>query len=108
MKKTIYQIDEEGFMTYETIEIKPSSTDEEDNHVYEIPEGYVDTPLPSNEYGQLPFYRPRWTGEVWVEDMSLEEIEKIVNAPKELTEIEKLKVSQAEQFESILELLGGM
>lgn len=31
-----------------------------------------------------------------------------VGTPRELTEIDKLKISQAEQFETILELLGGM
>ena len=36
------------------------------------------------------------------------EIEEEKNKPKELTEIEQLKVSQAEQFETILELLGGI
>lgn len=37
-----------------------------------------------------------------------EEIEAEKNAPKELSEIDKLKLSQAEQFETILMLIGGM
>lgn len=53
-------------------------------------------------------YRAKWTGTEWVEDMTQEEIDKLNNQPRELTEIEKLKISQAEQFETILELLGGM
>lgn len=53
-------------------------------------------------------YRAKWTGLEWIEDMSPEEIDELNNQPRVLTEIEQLKISQAEQFEAILELLGGM
>jgi len=67
-----------------------------------LPPNLINTPVPGG------FYRPKWTGKEWIEGMSQEEIDALNNQPIELTEIEKLKISQAEQFETILELLGGM
>lgn len=40
--------------------------------------------------------------------LTQEEIDELNNQPRELSEIEMLKISQAEQFETILILLGGM
>lgn len=53
-------------------------------------------------------YRAKWNGIEWIEDMTQEEIDELNNQPSELTEIEKLKISQAEQFETMLMVIGGM
>ena len=102
--KLIYKIDGNGYLVF--------GSEKSIDSIEELPQGYVDTPLPSHvskEEGQLPFYRPRWTGTEWIEDMTLEEIDELIKPqPPELTEIEKLKISQAEQFETILMIMGGM
>lgn len=65
--RTIYEVDADGFMTYQTMEIDDTE---------EIPSGFIDVPLPTDNQGhQLPFWRPRWTGTEWVEDKTREEFE---------------------------------
>lgn len=90
--KQVYKIDNNG------IYIQPLIIDDET----EITSDIVEIPPPQG------LYRAKWTGTEWIEDMTQEKIDDLNNQPRELTEIEQLKVSQAEQFETILELLGGM
>ncbi|WP_313894299.1 hypothetical protein [Psychrobacillus sp.] len=73
--KQACEIDARGFMTGEVIVIEPVKYDEKESPVYDIPRGYIDVPLPFNESGQLPFFRPRWTGTAWVEDKTQVEFE---------------------------------
>lgn len=42
----------------------------------EVPENYISKPVPEG------FYKPQWTGEEWVEGLSQDELEKILNAPR--------------------------
>ena len=84
--KTIYAIDKQGFMTYETVEI---------GYRDDVPAGYVDIPLPTDKNGnQLPFWEPKWTGTEWVEGKSIEEFEEeamlelLSPTPKEVSEAE--------------------
>lgn len=78
MKKVIYKIDENGYLLFGN-----------DNVIEEnvkVPIGYIDTPLPTDlEGNQLPFYRPKWTGTKWIEDMTQEEIDELNNQPKKTT-----------------------
>lgn len=79
MTKTIYEIDKDGFMTYQTMEFDGE----------ELPDNFIDVPLPSDEKGnQLPFWKPKWTGEEWIEARPKEEIEKEKNRPAPKTPIE--------------------
>lgn len=91
--KTIYEIDADGFMIYSIpLEIEPIGFDEEKNPVYEMPEGYVDVPLPNvNTANGLGFWKPKWTGTEWVEARPKEEIEAEKNRPVPPTDIEKLQ-----------------
>lgn len=71
----IFKIDENGIMQF--------GQDKFIEDTEEMPEGYTDVPLPCGEEGcQLPFYRPKWTGTEWVEDMSQEEIDALNNQPQ--------------------------
>lgn len=86
--KRIYEIDKDGIMTYDFLEVDEN---------YEAPSNYVETPLPTDEHGhQLPFWRPKWTGEEWVESKSKEEIEEIMNRPIPLTPVEILQLENSE------------
>ncbi|MBS4200274.1 hypothetical protein KHA93_11595 [Bacillus sp. FJAT-49732] len=95
--KQVYKINSEGFY------IEPVIIDED---VEETPENCVEL-APSDG-----MYRPKWTGTEWIEDMSQEEIEALKNAPKPLTEVEQLRIDQAqanaELFEMMLMFIGGM
>lgn len=91
MTKTLYGVDEDGFMTYKTMEIEPIG-EEDGVPLYELPENYIPVPLPSDEKGnQLPFWKPKWNGGGWIEGRPKEEIEEEKNKPVPLTEIEKLQ-----------------
>lgn len=81
--KTIYEIDKDGYMTYSLpVEIYPIGVDDDFQPIYEIPEGYVDTPLPTDEDGiQLPFWRPKWDGEKWIEARPQAEIDEEKSKP---------------------------
>ena len=98
MKKQVYEIDEKGYIS----ERYAVEFDEEGNPFENLAENIITVIPPEG------LHRPKWTGTEWIEDMTQEEIEALNNQPRELTEIEQLKVSQAEQFETILEILGGM
>lgn len=97
--KQVYVVDEYGYI----IDLKQISKMEN------LP-NHIEVPLPTDaEAMQLKFYKARWDGEKWVEGLTEEEIYELNKLQeRELTEIDKLKLSQAEQFETILELLGGM
>ncbi|KAA0941626.1 hypothetical protein FQ087_20955 [Sporosarcina sp. ANT_H38] len=77
MRKKVLKVDENGYLLFgEDGSIEPVGFNEEDKPIYEILDGYVDTPLPTDEKGwQLPFYLPRWTGEEWVEGKSQSEFD---------------------------------
>lgn len=105
MKKQVFKINDNGIMLFdEELSISPISFDEEENPIYEIPEGYVGTPLPTDENGgQLSFYRPKWTGTEWVEDKTQAEIDEL-NKPFLPTDTEILGQQMTErEIESMLQ-----
>ncbi|NMA23996.1 MAG: hypothetical protein GX938_10895 [Spirochaetales bacterium] len=58
-----------------------------------------DDELPANCIEQQPangFYRPKWTGTTWIEDMTQEEIDALNNQPQEPTEIEMIMLAIAD------------
>lgn len=80
--KTVYEIDKDGFMTYRTADIDVGSP---------VPPNYVSEGLPTDSEGnQLPFWRPRWDGEMWSEGKSQEEfdeekvLESLTPSPEEM------------------------
>lgn len=54
------------------------------------------------------FYRPRWTGTEWVEDMSREKIDELNNQPRPHSEIELLRIDQAKANAEMIELMMSM
>lgn len=98
MKKQVYELDANGYIKERYV----AEFDEEGNCIEELARNIITIDPPNG------LYRAKWTGTEWIEDMTQEEIDELNNQPRELTEIERLKISQAEQFETILELLGGM
>lgn len=69
----------------------------------------VTKPLPKDENGrQLPFYKARWVNDKWVEGATQEEIEELENAPKIPTEIEKLRMEQAQANAELVQLIMMM
>ena len=102
--KTIYKIDSDGFMQYgQELQIKEDET---------MLENYVDTPLPRNENDdQFPFYRPKWTGTEWVEDMSQVDIDALNNIPTPLTiedRVTNTEIDVVTLEETIDTIFGGM
>lgn len=96
MEKRILKIDDNGFMQF--------GQDKIIEGMEEIPEGYIDIPLPCDESGyQLPFYRPRWTGTEWLEDMSQEEIDALNNQPRPITQEQRIS-----DLELLVLQLGGV
>ncbi len=90
-------IDEEGFFI-EDIERKNLKPDSR----------YVETRCPNS------LYRPKWTGTEWIETMTEEEyIATLPEQPeRELSEIDKLRLEQAqsnaEMIDLMLMMIGGM
>lgn len=69
----------------------------------------VRTPLPTDGNGrQLPFYKARWVNNKWIEGATQEEIEEIENTPKIPTEIEKLRMEQAQANAELVQLIMMM
>lgn len=97
MGKQIYKISSQGYLILgEDLWLEPIINEDEVLE-YILPAGYIDTPLPKDkDNNQLPFYRPRWTGERWIEDMSQEEIDRLNNPIPEINEIEELKQALVE------------
>ena len=74
----VSKIDENGYFVEDVIVKKGE----------EIPSDCIETRLDTSERG---YYRPRWTGTKWIEDMSQEEIDALNNQPKEPTKEELLE-----------------
>ncbi|WP_346235743.1 hypothetical protein MKY04_09380 [Lysinibacillus telephonicus] len=71
----------------------------------EVPAGYTDIDLPRDSEGnQLGFYRAKLNGSEWEEGLTQEEIDAIVNAPTEPTELEKLQQENEQLKASVIEL----
>lgn len=84
MNKEVYEIDEDGFI----IELYLIGPDDQ------LPEGNIvpiDLPQPN-------FYRPKWSGEEWVEGATQEEID-------EMTKVEPQPPTETEQRLADLELM---
>ncbi|MBC9701405.1 MAG: hypothetical protein H9W83_02345 [Leuconostoc sp.] len=106
--KHFLKIDESGFLLFGEDLLIPVTKDESENEEYiPAPEGFIETPLPTNEKGeQIGFYRPKWNGTEWIEGATEEEI-------ADHTKEEPLPLSQEErirELESIVNLLlmGGL
>ena len=86
MKKFVRVVDENGFFI----------TDE---YVEELTKYTIETPCPEG------LHKPKWNGEEWVEGLSQEEINVLINKPKEPTVEERLQMVE----DAIMYLLmGGM
>lgn len=90
MQKVIYQIDKNGFIVWENLK----AIDENE----EVPEGYIDTPLPNNP----SFYKPRWDGEKWVEGATQEEIDELRQQSMLPTLEERINAIEMLMLEQIL------
>lgn len=83
MSEKIIELDENGFFIQDIIKLSED---------FNYPEHYTKQGLPVDEEGnQLPFYKPRWNGEMWVETMTQEEIDGLKNKSKVLSKIDVLK-----------------
>lgn len=86
MQKVILKIDKDGFLIF--------GEDKAVSIYAEIPKNYTDILLPTDESGnQLPFYRPKLVGGVWLEDITQEEIDDLNNPSKVLTENEMIMLA---------------
>lgn len=101
---TLFKINEEGFLLFgEEIFV------ENDKNPIDIPHGFVAEPLPKDEKGfQLPMYKPKWNGTEWVEGATQEELDAIENTPKPLSEIEQLRLEQAQANAELVQLIMMM
>lgn len=94
MKKIVYEIDNQGFI----IESYVSEVDT-DGQPIDSPQDYVTHNTPDG------LYRPKWTGEKWVEGATPEEIDEFTKLkPGPPTDQERI----ANLENTILFLLGGM
>lgn len=93
--RTLYKIDEYGFMLYgEEIFLLDDELTPDD-------ERYVEKSLPTNEMGhQLPFQKIKWNGTQWIEGETEEE--KIEREAQQL--LESLKPSSDEITNAELEI----
>lgn len=99
MEEKIIEIDVNGYYLRDLIVINGE----------DYPKYYTNVHLPTNEEGeQLPFYRAKWNGTEWVEDMSQEEINELNNKPLPLSEIEKLRLEQAQANSELIQLIMMM
>lgn len=92
MKKTVYEINEQGFL----IEL----------HVEEVNDtNYIIVDLPNG------LFKPRFVNGEWVEGATKEEIDSIVNSPKIPSEMDRLRLEiargNAEMFETMLAIFKG-
>ncbi len=69
----------------------------------EIPEGYILAPDNTK-----PLWWLKWTGSEWVEGLPQAEIDELNNQPQEPTEIEELRLEQAQANAEIIELIITM
>lgn len=91
MPKIIYKTDEDGFVVFRDNKVIEPYRYKNGEPIYEIPDGYVDTPLPGDEHRKPSLYKPRWTGEEWIEGMTQEEIDNLNNQFEEKTDGEKIQ-----------------
>ena len=103
----VWKIDEDGFYTFKTYEVEKPNEFE------------ITTPCKTCE--EDDFYKPKWTGEKWIEGWTEEEIEKwkeddkIDNCSEPTTEERVLKLEEEKsilaenvyQLASILEIMLG-
>lgn len=54
------------------------------------------------------FIKPKWNGVMWVENATQEEIDELNNQPQEPTEIEKLRIEQAQSNAEMIDLMMAM
>lgn len=90
MNKEVYEIDVDGYV----IETYPGESD------VPIPEGCITIQLPHPNY-----YRPKWTGEEWVEGATPQEIEEMIKPDPQPPSNED-RIAMLE--DTILFILGGM
>lgn len=76
MKKQIFEIDKDGYWIRD-VQLYPIGYGDEEV-LYEYPDYYTEIKPPTEIQ---PFWRPRWTGTEWIEDMSKEEIDEL-NKPQ--------------------------
>lgn len=86
MKKQVYEIDELGF--FKNIKIK--EFDNEGNCLESLAENIIITDLPQG------FYKAKWNGNEWIDNITQEEIDELNNQPHELTETEMIMLAIAE------------
>ncbi len=103
MLKQVYKIDTEGFL----IEPLIKNFYEDGNCTEELPDDIITVDPPNG------LYRPKWTGTEWISSMTeAEYIATLPEIPQEPTEIEALRLEQAqanaELIDLILALTGGM
>lgn len=77
MRIDIAELDDKGIWLRD-VSLFPVNIDDENNPIYNYPEFYTTTKPPTKT---TPFYRPRWTGSEWIEDMPQSEIDEL-NKPK--------------------------
>lgn len=101
MGREVFEIDMNGYV----VERYTSEFDAQGNCKEELAENIITTAIPHG------LYRAKWNGIEWIEDMPQEEIDTLNNVPQPLTEIEQLRLEQAqanaELFEMMLMLTGG-
>lgn len=107
MGKKVYKVDENGFYVEPVILQIIGYTKERLEPIYEdLPHDCVDVEILQG------LYRGKWTGSEWVEDMPLDEIAALETVPRGLTDIETLRLEQAqanaEMFELLIKLIGGV
>lgn len=106
MKKEYYKTDESGYAVTTNPESPANQLNFECIHLKEdeeIPEDYILAPD-----GTVPLWLPKWTGSEWVEGLTQEEIDEINNVPHEPTEIEQLRLEQAQANAEMVDLILAM
>lgn len=71
---------------------------------YELKEGDVVVDL--GNYND--FLKPKWNGNSWIEGVTQEELDEHNIQPKQLTEVEKLRLEQAQSNVEMIELLMSL
>lgn len=98
MQKTIYKIDDAGFLIWESATLVSEGEQLDD---------YINTPLPKDELDRfISFYKPYWTGEEWIEGKTEGEFledEFLASLQPSKDEVEKAE-RQLETIELLIEL----
>ncbi len=98
MKRQVYKIDENCYLQ----EILVKDFDEEGNCPEELAEDIIAVDPPNG------LYSARWTGTEWIEGLTQEEIDEINNVPQEPTEVEMLRLEQAQANAEIIDLIMAL